>query len=194
MTTILPMSIELTMRGDQAYELAYKSVEDRSGIKIGSSYFAITSVARHSDRVVTAQGREVVLANAAAWVGVGLPPIGTKCEIFCHAPHEYWAHHVGEVEIVAHSRDENAEPTAVYRVHKKEFGVEYHALHGAMFRPIRTAAQIAAEKREAEVREKEVNKMVATSSMLDKGWARKVCYSLYDAGYRKLEIVDENEA
>lgn len=49
-------------------------------------------------------------------------------------------------------------------------------------RPIRTPEQIAAEEREAEV-----NRMVAAVPMLDKGWARKVCYALYDNNYRKQE-------
>lgn len=56
------------------------------------------------------------------------------------------------------------------------------------FRPIRTPEQIAAEERE-----NELNRMVATVSMLDKGWARKVCAGLYDAGYRKFEIVENEE-
>lgn len=43
-----------------------------------------------------------------------------------------------------------------------------------------TPEQIAAEERE-----NDLNRMVATVSMLDNGWARKVCAGLYDAGYRK---------
>jgi hypothetical protein len=106
------------------------------------------------------------------WNGEGLPPVGMVCEamnpIECR-----WL----KVRILDH---EGSVLTAVCR------GEDNRLWWAQRFRPIRTAEQIAAEEREAEL-----NRMVATVSMLDKGWARKVCAGLYDAGYRKLESVEE---
>jgi hypothetical protein len=100
------------------------------------------------------------------WAGDGLPPVGTYIEWF--SAQYGWlggrvVGHDGMVTVVSHNDG-------------------YTGCHAHAVRPIRTPEQIAAEERE-----KEVNRMVATAQMLDKGWARKVCESLYDAGYRKTE-------
>ena len=52
-----------------------------------------------------------------------------------------------------------------------------------VFRPIATPEQISEDQR----REAAINEMVSLAPMLDKGWARKVCQAIYDAGYRKPE-------
>ena len=109
------------------------------------------------------------------WDGRGLPPVGAVCE---------WKEKTGFSWVQA---------TVLFItessvVMQRSDGFEWQMLtKRTVFRPILTPEQIAAEERE-----KELNKMVATVSMLDKSWARKVCAGLYDAGYRKFEIVEED--
>lgn len=109
------------------------------------------------------------------WDGVGLPPDGTICELRNVAAGTEWA----TATVVFASRNVvvwewDGEPAIN--------GLCTAYKHAVEMRPVRTPEQIAAEEREAEV-----NRMVATVSMLDKGWARKVCYALYDNNYRKQE-------
>lgn len=125
--------------------------------------------------------------KAAEWNGTGLPPVGTVCEVTIPAnPHPFIKQFDGRrVTITAHD-EVNGDPVAVFRVHgllaHENSSARYHALLAGCFRPIRTPEQIAAEERD-----KTVNTMVATAGLLDKGWCRKVCAALYDAGYRKVE-------
>lgn len=109
---------------------------------------------------------ECAIERPAPWAGEGLPPVGEIIEWLDgeYLPVIVVGHHQGAVVAV----DED-DPRRVF-IGKKP-----------CYRPIRTPEQIAAEERE-----KEVNRMVATTSMLDKTWARKVCESLYDSGYRKV--------
>lgn len=108
--------------------------------------------------------------------GESLPPVGTVCE---------WKEKTGFSWVKATVLFISESSVVMQR----EDGFEWQMLtKRTAFRPIRTPDQIAAEEREHEL-----NRMVATVSMLDKGWARKVCAGLYDAGYRKFEIVDEEQ-
>lgn len=121
---------------------------------------------------------EVHVPKKVEWTGEGLPPVGTVCEFLKHnsppTPRGKWL--VGEIRYSSHF-------TVIISGDMCE---HVHHPRNCSFRPIHTPEQIAAEERE-----NELNRMVATVSMLDKGWARKVCAGLYDAGYRKSEIVDE---
>lgn len=107
-----------------------------------------------------------------AWNGEGLPPVGTVCELRAHKLTD-WS--MAKIEF-AHRNvivwDWIGEPSMN--------GLCTTYAHNVEMRPIRTPEQIAAEDRE-----QELNRMVATISILDKGWARKACAGLYDAGYRK---------
>ncbi|WP_053183602.1 hypothetical protein [Pseudomonas thivervalensis] len=58
----------------------------------------------------------------------------------------------------------------------------------ALFLPIRTPEQIKAE---AEARAKAIDAMVATCPYPGSDSTRIDCAALYDAGYAKFEIVDE---
>lgn len=123
---------------------------------------------------------------AKEWDGVGLPPVGTVCEF--KIPEEFdqaspWRSELrsGHVVEIVHHYDTGISKCAVFKF-KVDFGHLVEQATADCFRPVRTPEQIAAEEREAEV-----NRMVATVSMLDKGWARKVCYALYDNNYRKQE-------
>lgn len=113
-----------------------------------------------------------------AWACEAVPPVGTICE-YKHV-HEWQ-----RVEVFAVKPNHNGSETALFTY---ENGTWCGCAEPSFFRPIRTQEQIAAEERETEL-----NRMVATVSMLDKGWARKVCAGLYDAGYRKFEITDDSD-
>lgn len=108
------------------------------------------------------------------WNGEGLPPVGTALD---------WREKTGSQWV---------EATVLFItdssvVLQRDDGFEWQMLTKAtVFRPLRTAEQLAAE----EAKNAELNRMVATASIIDKSWARKVCSDLYDAGYRKFEIVD----
>lgn len=104
-------------------------------------------------------------SDKVEWNGDGLPPIGMHVVVHDDGSLVYGRGESGEV--IAH-----VDGCAVIRMS--------YGLGCFMPRCLRTPEQIATEERE-----NELNRMVATVSMLDKGWARKVCAGLYDAGYRK---------
>lgn len=112
------------------------------------------------------------IARPCEWNGEGLPPVGIEIEAMLPAlgSARFW-----QIAKVVHGPlPESPGEILVFSLENtKPSWVD-------QFRPIRTPEQIAAEERESEL-----NRMVATVSMLDKGWARKVCAGLYDAGYRK---------
>jgi hypothetical protein len=113
------------------------------------------------------------------WNGQGLPPVGTDCEfthtglsgewVKCHVVGYYKGHMYGHTnhhlwdykDGACHVQLDEGPPTAV------------------IFRPIRTPEQLAAEEREAAI-----GAMAELSPLLDKGWSKRVCEALYDAGYR----------
>lgn len=111
------------------------------------------------------------LIKRPEWTGEGLPPVGTVCEaqIYSGKGDLIWV----EARVLHH-----------HPRHKKSaaiaHGGEELLAWTSMFRPIRTPEQIAAEERD-----KAIDEMVPASPLLDKGWSRRVCEALYDAGYRK---------
>lgn len=88
------------------------------------------------------------------WIGEGLPPVGTVCEISLkssidkHAVdiERYKSHAGKKVEIVAHHDIGGGCRAAVY-AYSNDFAFEYHSLIEGHFRPIRTAEQIAEDER-----------------------------------------------
>lgn len=120
-------------------------------------------------------GKPVYEASAPAWVGVGLPPVGIQCETL-------WSSTTGEyapVLVVGHDEDR-----AVVRFIGGERKGEYdsdrqHNDYGyPIFRPIRTAEQLAAEEREQQI------EMLA--AVISQGFreGKKLADVLYDAGAR----------
>lgn len=104
---------------------------------------------------------------AAPWDGIGLPPIGTDCEI-------YWT--AGEyvpVRIVGHDEDR-----AVFRLcqglQKGTYGAA--SAREGTFRPMRTPEQIA--------RNEAVDRMVQMCPYPSSKSTRIDCEALYDAGVR----------
>ena len=143
-----------------------------------------TPASDYSTAIVTrAQWQAAVDALKAEkvveWNGEGLPPVGTVCEMSIGDPSEAeWF--VGTV--VVHIDLDR--PVAV--AHNGE-----DVFHGYAedFRPIRTTEQIAKQERS-----KACDKMYGV--ILDKipqdrrNNGSDICEALYDAGYRKFEIVD----
>ena len=111
------------------------------------------------------------------WNGEGLPPVGTICDLkFDHWTD--WERH----EILCHGK------TFMF-VRELNSGLDREgsmSMDGIMFRQVRTPEQIAAE-----VRQKAINQICidAGSPEMTPGQLR-VASKLYDAGYRKFEIVD----
>lgn len=109
------------------------------------------------------------------WNGEGLPPVGQKIEMKNKRSTEDWAR-PGFLEVTI-----TAMGTQLFLVTHSDGGDESCGhLSEYDFRPLSSPEQKAAEERE-----KAIAEMTSTSPMLDKGWARKVCIALYDAGYRK---------
>lgn len=105
-----------------------------------------------------------------AWNGIGDPASGTVCELRHVSAQTDWC----KATIAFASRnvlvwDWDGEPALAYR-------------HAVEVRPVRTPEQIAAEERE-----RDIDKMV---SVVLTDNIRANCADLYDAGYRKFEIVD----
>lgn len=99
----------------------------------------------------------------AQWSGEGLPPVGTVCEWF--SPAYGWlggkvVGRDGTVSVIAHNDG-------------------YTGCHPHEVRPLRTPEQIAADDREAAIKE-----MAEIGRMGDGGYSG-FCSALYDAGYRK---------
>lgn len=114
--------------------------------------------------------------KASAWNGEGLPPVGTVCE---NAAGGEWR----KVFIVAHDSVDN-EQRAIFRfVGGDQYS--YFGEHAECFRPIRTPEQIAAEERL-----KAIDEMAAVYKSNFEGHVKDGCQALYDAGYRKFEIVN----
>jgi len=101
------------------------------------------------------------------WSGEGLPPVGTVCEWF--SPVYGWlggkvVGRDGTVSVIAHNDG-------------------YTGCHPHEVRPIRTTEQIAADERDAAVKEMlSLDPYSPTSGQMT---SSSFCYALYDAGYRK---------
>ncbi|QHJ83097.1 MAG: hypothetical protein [Caudoviricetes sp.] len=108
------------------------------------------------------------------WNGEGLPPVGTVCE--CHLPGELTNNYSWvEAKVIWHNGPTEC---AVVRSTSKLAWCDE-------FRPIRTPEKIAAEEREAAIVE-----IMSASGLRARDGSREVATAIYDAGYRKFEIVD----
>jgi hypothetical protein len=124
------------------------------------------------------------------WDGKDLPPVGLVCEHSSDSnsnddPAGEWF----KVEIIAHHRF--CEDEYVCAVWVREGEISYSSA-GDHFRPLRNPEQIAAEKRASAV-----SAMLADAGVTDSAWnddPETVVWAkaLYDAGYRKFEIVEED--
>lgn len=128
--------------------------------------------------------------SAPAWVGVGLPPIGIDVEVFAEYSHPRFDRFVGQrVHIVAHDVI-NGDPVAVFRmpVDGDDTEQDYHAMVAGSLRPIRTPEQIAAEVRQRAI--EDLGEWLSTNCSIPTPYLWEAAQKIYDAGYRKFEIVD----
>jgi hypothetical protein len=123
---------------------------------------------------------ELVADPMPPWSGEGLPPVGTVCERMWPSGFIEYA----KVRIIAHDDGQAVfrfmEGLRAGRVQADGQG-DGDSLGNPIFRPIKTPEQIAAEDRD-----KAINQMEFDTDCLDRGAFTK----LYDAGWRKFEIVD----
>lgn len=128
------------------------------------------------------------VAPATPWTGEGLPPVGTVCEFAggTHCPADPFDKDLKagmKVEVIAHFKsgdftlaaftfDPENPGRGMAQVEQGNFGC---------FRPIRTAEQIAAEEREAEITE--MCELLGKDS--SRPGVREQAGILFDAGYRK---------
>ena len=122
--------------------------------------------------------------HADEWSGEGLPPVGVVCRKCYNSPDEYY-----NVKILAH--DDHCGDVAIYRWIEGPLDgeLDQSTMHLNMasgsnahwsFRPIRTPEQIAADEREAAI--KEMTAGYSKDSGTLAGWAAYVYDTL---GYRK---------
>lgn len=113
------------------------------------------------------------------WNGEGLPPVGLEVEVLWSSVSKSYvtgyilAHDEGRAVF----RFTSGERKGEYQADKPHFSSDYLLPN---FRPIRTAEQIAAEKREGAIRKMEQ----ASGSHVGSAITRVICERLYDAGAR----------
>lgn len=121
-------------------------------------------------------------ADMTEWTGNGLPPVGTRCTVTPH--NTMW----GFSYVAAY-------PCKVIAYHNDFVWLDYVGSLGvpvatrteeADFSPLRTPEQIAEEERRVEI------KHIQAASVANCGpyITESAAGAIYDAGYRKFEIVD----
>jgi len=128
------------------------------------------------------------------WNGEGLPPVGTVCEwagctFAPEDPKEPDLHIGDQVKIIAHFKDGELDLAAFTfnpQIHNPDRGTAWvnQGAYGC-FRHIRTPEQIAAEERASQIELMADIFRDAPQVGVQAGMA-----ALYDAGYRKFEIVE----
>jgi hypothetical protein len=149
------------------------------------------------------ESKETLLArfrhSLKAWTGEGLPPVGTACEASSLAfpvvgggGHRIFGGGGGgggvggeqfvKCTVIAHAEVNGAQVAVVNS--GKQIGWTFIG----KFRPIKTQEQIAAQ-----ARSKACDEMfgIMSSPPVREGNRSDMAEALYDAGYRKFEIVDE---
>ena len=118
------------------------------------------------------------------WAGEGVPAVNTLCEYFSTEAGEYWCdaivRYVGtHMIIVAYDHPSGGLNEACMNHTKPHLDTR--------LRPRRTPEQIAAQKRA-----EGIEAMLNSCGYDGGGASYYTCAGLYDAGYRKFEIVEED--
>lgn len=120
------------------------------------------------------------------WNGEGVPPAGSFVvytptdEFFTVYPFDFWLE--GDILEVLAVRDTDGSPTAIV----------YNQRHGTSSGIVESEISPAPTKEETE-RKQAVNEMLDKFRVDDdkQELLRAICFSMYDAGYRKTQIVDK---
>lgn len=128
--------------------------------------------------------------KAPAWSGEGLPPVGMVCEVreMRVTPansFEDWS----KCSIIAHNTGSSGDPQVCTTDDRGDFAIFYPATDGTEFRPIRTPEQIAKQER-SRACDKMYGVILDRIPQDRRNNGSDICEALYDAGYRKFEIVD----
>jgi hypothetical protein len=115
----------------------------------------------------------------ATWNGKGLPPVGTKLEAG-FACEEFSDWHKG-VCVASGEDPEGREEFCVVQFGNK---IAMYTVEGRRMRPIRTAEQIAADERKAQILEM-IDVFGLDTSIWGLDTVREICGHLWEAGYRK---------
>lgn len=168
--------LQISSFGDEALAAPDASFRSKEVFEIGGKLFSLSGVSHHWTGAaigrVSAVADHVSVPANPAWTGEGLPPVGTVCE---------YQNSLGSwfpVEITAIAKK------GICFVQTERDGENYVCQVSSKFRPIRTPEQIEAEARRS-----------AIGEMLRSEPAMTICMAgnLYDAGYRKFEIVENEE-
>lgn len=193
--------LQISSFGDEALAVLDASFRSKEVFEIGGKLFSLSGVSHHwtgaSIGRVSAVADHVSVPANPAWNGEGLPPVGAVCEFAggTHCPEDPFDKDLKEgmkVTIIAHFKcgdftlaaftfDPENPDRGMVQVEQANFGC---------FRPIRTPEQIAAEEREKAIRQMIDDTNILTGIMRDR---RIMAGQLYDAGYRKFEIVENEE-
>lgn len=171
------MEIDWSKAPDWANELAINPYDERAwlgddGYKylIGNGRVVLWSFenayGRSDFTVYQARPRQPV------WTGEGHPPVGTELEV--KTVGDLWVK-----AILAY----RGRYSWVFNCSESDWVT---SAEQARFRPIQTPEQIAADERDAAIK-----KMVSACACPGSAIAFEVCAALYDAGYRKIEIIEE---
>jgi hypothetical protein len=146
--------------------------DDRSDAKVTRAQWqAAVDALKVMTKVVVAECKSAV----KPWTGEDMPPVGALCEIAYGGSDWFPAsiRYIGSVYLITGKDDGRDE--------------QHYYLRDVKFRPIRTPEQIATEEKG-----KTVTDMlcIVTSSVLEGRGVSVQLEALYDAGYRKFEIVE----
>ena len=116
-----------------------------------------------------------------------LPPVGLRCEVQLDNEKEYT-----ECEIIAHYDPcEDGEKVAVF-AYKTTGGRRVDQRIGPCFRAIKTPQQLAVEQPREKTVESMRNIILNTVKYASGEDAKNYAEVLFDAGYRKFEIVEDD--
>ena len=116
----------------------------------------------------------MVKRPSPSWSGEGLPPVGVVCEVD-------WCEEWHKCEVIAHFQ-QRCGMVAAFTVEISGGAKSLYAFGADSFRPIRTPEQIAADEREAAIKD-----MLEDAGRPDTAKTRDQAQLLYDAGWRKVE-------
>lgn len=165
---------------DPKFEREYWCVEsgDRYNNVASGAWLAKDSVGKNG---------WLVFARPTPWQGEVLPPVGTVCEYQCGYVEQPFRH--AECTVIAHFVCESGKTLAAFTYVAHDGIVQLGRGTPELFRPIRTAEQIAADERLHEIRNAltTINSKVLFPNDLVRGNILAAAVeAMIDSGYRKV--------